>query len=82
MTAVFLGALAGGQTTDVDRAALLNRRWSDFVDEAGLPGYLADAMVPRRVRRGVSLTRRGVIALVLLLVVVVAAVVVAVLALR
>ena len=82
MTAVFLGALAGTQTTDVDRAALLSSRWSDFVDEAGLPGYLADAMVPRRVRRGVPLTRRGVIVLVLVLVVVVAAVVLGVLALR
>lgn len=82
LTAVFLGALAGTHATEVDRAELLGRRWTDFVDEAGLPGYLADAMVPRRVRRGVSLTRRGVIVLILVLVVVIAAAVLGVLALR
>ena len=82
MSAVFLGALAGTDATDADRTALLHLRWARFVDEAGMPGYLADAMVPRRSLRGPALTRRGVVALVVLVAVAVAAVVLGVLALR
>ena len=52
VTAVFLGALSAPSASDADRAALLAQRWGAFVHEAGLPSYLADALLPRRVRRG------------------------------
>jgi hypothetical protein len=71
MTATFLGALTARTTTVADQAAVLRQRWPDFVDEAGLPPYLATALAPRGTPGArLRLSRRGVLVLALLLLVV------------